>query len=81
MKAKKSDESDEGLAIGEPLPDVVVKSETGDEINVKTLSEGRSGVVLFLVPKADTRKWPKLILPCDNMPDFSLTLFLTTRMT
>ena len=52
---KKTDEEEEGLKVGKPLPDLVLKNEQGEEVKVQSLSENKKGVVLFLVPKADTR--------------------------
>lgn len=37
------------------LPAVVLKNEKGEDVNVQDLAKEK-GVVLFLVPKADTRK-------------------------
>ena len=84
-KSKKANESDEGLALGEPIPDLVVKSEKDEDVNVKNLAEGHAGVVIFLVPKADTRMYclPRLSLQrrpqlptvfgCDKQLRLSLT--------
>ncbi|WVQ85427.1 hypothetical protein IAT38_007592 [Cryptococcus sp. DSM 104549] len=41
------------LAKGDVLPSIVLKDETGKEVDVATLA-GEKGVVLFLYPKADT---------------------------
>ena len=54
-QAKKADEAEIGLKLGEPLPDLVLKNEQGEEVKVENLAEDKKGVVLFLVPKADTR--------------------------
>ena len=43
------------MKLGEPLPDLVLKNEEGEEVKVQTLAANKKGVVLFLVPKADTR--------------------------
>ncbi|OCB89484.1 AhpC-TSA-domain-containing protein [Sanghuangporus baumii] len=53
-KAKKADEAEAGLKLGEPLPDLLLKNEQGEEVKVQSLAENKKGVVLFLVPKADT---------------------------
>ncbi|KAH9950798.1 AhpC-TSA-domain-containing protein [Amylocystis lapponica] len=39
--------------IGDSLPPLVVKNEKGEDVNVETLA-AEKGVILFLVPKADT---------------------------
>ncbi|KAL5483458.1 DOT5 [Sanghuangporus weigelae] len=53
-RTKKADEAEAGLKLGEPLPDLVLKNEQGEEVKVQSLAENKKGVVLFLVPKADT---------------------------
>jgi hypothetical protein len=45
---------DEGLKIGEDLPSITLKNEKEEDVNVGDLAKEK-GVVLFLVPKADTR--------------------------
>jgi len=60
-KAKASAEKDaEGepenvnaLDLGDPLPDIVVKNEKDEDVPVQDLTK-ENGVVLFLIPKADT---------------------------
>jgi peroxiredoxin Q/BCP len=42
------------LEIGDSLPSLVLKNEKGEDIQVADLA-AENGVVLFLVPKADTR--------------------------
>ncbi|PAV17721.1 peroxiredoxin Q [Pyrrhoderma noxium] len=54
-KTAKSKGDDVGLALDEPLPDVVLKNEAEEDVRVADLTkDGKKGVVLFLVPKADT---------------------------
>ncbi|KAI5119413.1 hypothetical protein M0805_004900 [Coniferiporia weirii] len=55
VKSKKPvDESTEGLSIGDSLPDLVLKNEKDEDVNVQSIAADSAGVVLFLVPKADT---------------------------
>ncbi|KIY68569.1 AhpC-TSA-domain-containing protein [Cylindrobasidium torrendii FP15055 ss-10] len=42
-----------GLNIGDHLPDITVQNEKGEDVSVKDLA-AETGVVLFLVPRADT---------------------------
>ncbi|THH03778.1 hypothetical protein EW145_g6016 [Phellinidium pouzarii] len=51
---KSSDDSTESLALGDTLPDIVLKNEKDEDVNVKGLEDDSAGVVLFLVAKADT---------------------------
>ena len=54
--AKKDEEDEDVLSsieIGDNLPDIVLKNEKGKDIQVADLA-AEHGVVLFLVPKADT---------------------------
>jgi len=44
-----------GVTVGEVLPDVVLKNEKGEDVHVADLAKG-TGVIIFAVPKADTRK-------------------------
>ncbi|EJD08477.1 AhpC-TSA-domain-containing protein [Fomitiporia mediterranea MF3/22] len=53
-KKAKTAEEDEGMKLGESLPDLVLKNEEDAEVKVQELAAGKKGVVLFLVPKADT---------------------------
>ena len=45
------------MKIGEPLPEIKLKNEQGEEVEVKELAKEKKGVVFFLVPKADTRAY------------------------
>jgi peroxiredoxin len=42
------------MAVGDTLPSFVLKNEKDEDVDVKSLTEDK-GLVLFLVPKADTR--------------------------
>lgn len=42
------------LEIGDALPELTLKNEKDEDVQVSTLAAER-GVILFLVPKADTR--------------------------
>lgn len=42
------------IDIGGSLPDITLKNEKGEDIQVANLASEK-GVILFLVPKADTR--------------------------
>lgn len=54
-KTAKSRGDDVGLALDEPLPDVVLKNEAEEDVKITDLvKDGKKGVVFFLVPKADT---------------------------
>lgn len=52
-KREKAEVSD-GLNIGDTLPETTLKNEKDEDVNVKELAE--KGLVLFVVPKANTRK-------------------------
>jgi peroxiredoxin Q/BCP len=52
-KKAKSDTSEAGAAIGSFLPEITLKSEKDVDVEVSLLAKEK-GVVLFLVPKADT---------------------------
>jgi len=43
------------IEIGDNLPELILKNEKGEDIQVSELA-AEKGVILFLVPKADTRK-------------------------
>lgn len=43
------------VTVGDVLPDVILKNEKGEDVRVADLAE-KTGVVIFAVPKADTRK-------------------------
>jgi peroxiredoxin Q/BCP len=43
------------IDIGGTLPSISLKNEKGEDVNVAELA-AEKGVVMFLVPKADTRK-------------------------
>ena len=60
-QAKNGEGEGEGLKLGGPLPDLVLKNEEGEEVKVQNLAENKKGVVLFLVPKADTRTLQSLV--------------------
>jgi hypothetical protein len=52
--------------IGDVLPAVTLKNEKDEDIQVADLAAER-GVVLFLVPKADTREsWPHAFSSCSK---------------
>ena len=42
------------MTIGDSLPSLTLKNEKDEDVNVKELTE--RGLVLFVVPKADTRE-------------------------
>jgi thioredoxin-dependent peroxiredoxin len=42
------------IDIGDSLPDLTLKNEKGEDIQVADLASEK-GVIIFLVPKADTR--------------------------
>jgi len=42
------------IDIGDSLPSLVLKDEKGEDIQIADLADEK-GVILFLVPKADTR--------------------------
>jgi hypothetical protein len=63
-KVEEEDELDEdseeepslkSVDIGDQLPSVTLKNEKGEDIDIAKLADDQ-GVVIFLVPKADTRK-------------------------
>ena len=43
------------LEVGDSLPVITLKNEKGEDVNVAEIAN-EGGVVMFLVPKADTRK-------------------------
>jgi len=43
------------VTVGDVLPDVILKNEKGEDIRVAELAK-ETGVIIFAVPKADTRK-------------------------
>lgn len=43
------------IDVGDSLPSLIIKNEKGEDIDVATLALEK-GVILFLVPKADTRE-------------------------
>lgn len=45
----------------ETLPSLVLKNEKGEDVDTASLT-AEKGVVLFLVPKADTREYPVLCM-------------------
>jgi peroxiredoxin Q/BCP len=51
---EENSDDDLPLEIGDSLPSLVLKNEKGEDIQVADLA-AENGVVLFLVPKADTR--------------------------
>lgn len=42
------------INIGDTLPSLTIKNEKGEDVDVSTLA-AEKGVILFVVPKADTR--------------------------
>lgn len=44
----------EPIDIGDSLPSLTLKNEKGEDVDVSTLT-AEKGVIMFLVPKADTR--------------------------
>jgi hypothetical protein len=48
------------VTVGDVLPDVVLENEKGEDVRVAELAK-ETGVIIFAVPKADTRKLPLLI--------------------
>ncbi len=66
------------IDLGDPLPDIVVKNEKDEDVQVQDLTK-EHGAVIFLVPKADTRTsislslWLRYILPTSaRFSDFSI---------
>ena len=49
------------IDIGDSLPSVILKNEKDEDVDVSTLTSEK-GLVLFLVPKADTRRFPMFLL-------------------
>ena len=49
------------IDIGDSLPSITLKNEKGEDVDVSSLASEK-GVVLFLVPKADTRKSENTVL-------------------
>ena len=43
------------IDVGETLPSLILKNEKGEDVDTASLA-AEKGVVLFLVPKADTRE-------------------------
>ena len=43
------------LKIGDSLPSIILKNEKEEDVNIKEIASD-TGVVIFLVPKADTRE-------------------------
>ncbi|KAJ3793042.1 thioredoxin-like protein [Lentinula aff. detonsa] len=62
-KKAKADPSEAGPALGSFLPEITLKSEKEVDVQVSLLAENK-GVVLFLVPKADTRAFTVFSLFC-----------------
>lgn len=48
------------IDLGDNLPSVTLKNEKGEDVDVSTLT-AEKGLILFLVPKADTRKYQSLL--------------------
>lgn len=42
------------IDIGDGLPSYILKNEQGDDVDVANLAE-KNGIILFSIPKADTR--------------------------
>ena len=53
--AKNEELAGGGLQIGDTIPDTTLKNEKEEDVNVKQLAE--DGLVMFVVPKADTRAY------------------------
>lgn len=47
------------IDIGDSLPSLILKNEKDEDVEVSTLA-AEKGVVFFLVPKADTRKFERI---------------------
>jgi hypothetical protein len=47
------------VTFGDVLPDIILKNEKGEDVCVAELAK-ETGVIIFAVPKADTRKSPPL---------------------
>ena len=63
------------IDIGDSLPELTLKNEKGEDVEISKLA-AEKGVVLFLVPKADTRTFPLAVLcaimlsdVCPTQPD------------
>lgn len=54
-----SDALPKSVDVGETLPSLVLKNEKGEDVDTASLT-AEKGVVLFLVPKADTREYLNL---------------------
>lgn len=52
--AKKEGSASGELQIGDTIPDTTLQNEKEEDVNVKQLAE--NGLVMFVVPKADTRE-------------------------
>lgn len=76
-KAEEEEEEEEAdaaalpkIELGGSLPSVTLKNEKGEDIQVADLA-AEKGVILFLVPKADTRTpFFALVYRCSNVPFF-----------
>ena len=44
------------VSVGDQLPSITLKNEKGEDVDIAKLADNQ-GVVIFLVPKADTRKF------------------------
>ena len=62
------------IDIGCNLPDLTLKNEKGEDIQVANLASEK-GIILFLVPKADTRALKK-----QPMNTIRLTFFVLTQL-
>ena len=62
------------IDIGGSLPDLTLKNEKGEDIQVANLATEK-GVIIFLVPKADTRASKK-----QPMSTIMLTFFVLTQL-
>ena len=49
------------IDIGDSLPSITLKNEKGEDVDIANLA-AEKGVILFLVPKADTRQFPGFFL-------------------
>ena len=49
------------IDIGDSLPSLTLKNEKDEDVDVATLTADDKGLVLFLVPKANTRRFPSAV--------------------
>jgi hypothetical protein len=58
------------IDIGDSLPVLTLKNEKDEDVDISTLTADK-GLVLFLVPKADTREFPRYSLSLLKILDLS----------